>query len=76
MVTGLVDELYTRKRYLLTKAFQAQMEQDRRTAFPHGERGMANLFVVAEAVSSTLLEHPELDPNEKKTWQEWEKSNG
>lgn len=71
---GLVDEVYTRRRYLLTKAFIVQMDRDSRTAFPSGPRGIANLFMTQEAVSTTLLEHPEWDPNEKKTWQEWEQN--
>lgn len=29
---------------------------------------------ISEAVATTLLEHPELDPDETRTWEEWEAS--
>jgi hypothetical protein len=32
----------------------------------------AGPFLALEAVSSTAIEHPEWDMEEKKTWKEWE----
>lgn len=32
----------------------------------------ADVFTATEAVASTLLAHPEWDPDEKRTWDEWE----
>lgn len=33
---------------------------------------MVPLFLAAEAVASTAMEHPEWDLDEEKTWAEWE----
>ena len=33
-------------------------------------------FVAIEAVSSTAIEHPEWDLDEKRSWVEWEEWNG
>jgi hypothetical protein len=54
------EEKITRRLYLLTKAM---------------ETGASNL-VVMEAVASTAIEHPEWDMDEKRTWDEWEKTGG
>jgi hypothetical protein len=54
------EEKITRRLYLLTKAM---------------ETGARNL-VVMEAVASTAIEHPEWDMDEKRTWNEWEKTGG
>jgi hypothetical protein len=35
-----------------------------------------NAFTAIEAVSSVLLEHPEIDPDEKKTEREWQEIYG
>jgi len=32
----------------------------------------ADVFMAIEAVDSTLLAHPDWDPEELKTWEEWE----
>lgn len=54
---------YTRRRYLTISLYADAME-----------RGVSiSPFLVAEAVSSTALEHPEWDMDERKTWAEWEK---
>jgi hypothetical protein len=34
----------------------------------------ADVFTAVEAVASTAIEHPEWDLNQKKTWEEWERS--
>lgn len=81
MVAGLVDEPYTFRRFLITRAFEVQMLADMKTAGgPYSARGVTNLFLTVEAVSSTMLEHPEWpEADEKRTWRqwkEWEKSDG
>lgn len=48
--------LITRRRYLTLKALEAG----------------AGVFLAAEAVASTALEHPEWDMDEQRTWTEWE----
>jgi uncharacterized protein YneF (UPF0154 family) len=50
------DKRLTRRAYLL------------RTAFLAG----ADYFLAQEAVATTLMEHPELDPDELRTLEEWE----
>lgn len=48
----------TRRRYLTLKAMQSG----------------AGIFLAAEAVASTAIEHPEWDMDEVRTWNEWEKA--
>jgi Uma2 family endonuclease len=49
-------EKITRRNYLFIKASMAG----------------ADPFLAVEVVSSTAIEHPEWDMDEKKTWAEWE----
>jgi hypothetical protein len=50
-------QVFTRRQYLTMKAVEAGF----------------NLFVAAEAVASTAIEHPERDYDEERTWEEWER---
>lgn len=52
-----LDEI-TRRQYLTRKVMAVG--------------GGVNVFMVAEAVASTALAHPEWDMDETKTWDEWE----
>jgi hypothetical protein len=45
----------TRRRYLLLKAME----------------GGAGILIAVEAVSSVMIEHPEWDMDEERTWDEW-----
>ncbi len=53
-----VTKMFTRRYYLLAKACEAG----------------ADIFMALEAVSSTAIEHPEWDMNERRTWEDWEKT--
>lgn len=49
--------LYTRRDYLTIKVTMT---------------GESNVWAAIEAVSSTAIEHPEWDMDERRTWDEWE----
>jgi hypothetical protein len=51
----------TRRAYLTRKALMNVSEH-------------LGVFSVTEAVATTLSAHPEWDPEEKRTWFEWESS--
>lgn len=51
----------TRRSYMMIKAMERE------------EAG--SLWLVAEAVASTAMEHPEWDMTETKSWDEWEASS-
>lgn len=53
-----MTKMFTRRYYLLAKACEAG----------------ADIFMALEAVSSTAIEHPEWDMNERRTWEDWEKT--
>lgn len=61
----MTDKTYTRREYLERKAMLIDAESGH-------VQGLGGLFLVKEAVATTLLEHPELDPDEVKTWDGWE----
>lgn len=56
-----MPEKLTRRTYLI-------LDMMRRT--------QCGIFLATEAVSTTAIEHPELNMNEKATWAEWEKYYG
>ena len=60
------SEKMTRRRYLLIKTLEPVKKSRGQYAAPVG------LFVAAEAVATTAIEHPEWDMDEVRTWAEWE----
>lgn len=50
---------FTRRQYLMIRAMEVA----------------GSPFLAIEAVSSTAIEHPEWDMNERKTWAEWEQAD-
>jgi hypothetical protein len=56
VIDGRVAPLLTRREYLIAVACLAG----------------APVFMAAEAVASTAVEHPEWDMDERRTWREWE----
>ena len=61
------DVPLTRRQYYFREALDDLIRNEKGLVTAHG------IYMIREAVSTTLMEHPELDPDEVKPHSEWRK---
>lgn len=66
------EVLLTRRTYLTLKVMEPQRCARGEPFYP----APVGIFMAAEAVASTAIEHPEWDMDERKRWDEWEQILG